>query len=107
MGDKENPAVIASKGLEYAKANDHDVVLVDTAGRLHIDDELMHELENIRQIVKPQEILLTVDAMTGQDAVTVAQTFNERLGIDGIIITKLDSDTRGGAALSWATCLHW
>jgi signal recognition particle subunit SRP54 len=103
MGDKTDPAVIAQKGLEHARGNDCDVVIIDTAGRLHIDDALMDELERIRQGVKPQEILLTVDAMTGQDAVTVAQTFNERLGIDGIIITKLDSDTRGGAALSVKT----
>jgi signal recognition particle subunit SRP54 len=103
MGDKADPALIAQKGLEFARENDHDVVLVDTAGRLHIDDGLMNELERIRQKVRPQEILLTVDAMTGQDAVTVALAFNERLGIDGIIITKLDSDTRGGAALSVKT----
>ena len=100
MGDKVSPVTIAEKSLEYAKENGHDVILIDTAGRLHIDDELMDELSQIRSKVKPQEILLVVDAMTGQDAVNVAQTFNEKLGIDGIIVTKLDSDTRGGAVLS-------
>jgi len=100
MGDKENPAVIAQKGVEFAVQNGHDVVLIDTAGRLHIDDELMGELSQIKSIIMPQEILLVVDAMTGQDAVNVAQTFNEKLGLDGIIVTKLDSDTRGGAVLS-------
>ena len=100
MGDKENPAIIAQKGVEYANQNGHDVVLIDTAGRLHIDDELMGELAQVKSAVMPQEILLVVDAMTGQDAVNVAQTFNEKLGLDGIIVTKLDSDTRGGAVLS-------
>jgi len=100
MGDKEDPATIAAKGVEYATQNGHDVVLIDTAGRLHIDDELMDELTRIKSAVMPQEILLVVDAMTGQDAVNVAQTFNEKLGLDGIIVTKLDSDTRGGAVLS-------
>jgi signal recognition particle subunit SRP54 len=100
MGDEMDPADIALASLDHAKANGYDVVLIDTAGRLHIDEELMEELRRVRQAVKPQEILLTVDAMTGQDAVTVAQSFNENLGIDGIIVTKLDSDTRGGAALS-------
>ena len=100
MGDKVAPALIAEKGIEYANQNGHDLVLIDTAGRLHIDDELMDELIEVRMAVKPQEILLVVDAMTGQDAVNVAQTFNEKLGLDGIIVTKLDSDTRGGAVLS-------
>ncbi|MCL2363290.1 MAG: signal recognition particle protein [Defluviitaleaceae bacterium] len=100
MGDKEDPAVIAEKGVEFAKGNGHDIVLVDTAGRLHIDETLMDELARIKQVVRPQEILLVVDAMTGQDAVNVAQTFDEKLGVDGIIVTKLDSDTRGGAVLS-------
>jgi len=100
MGDKVSPVTIAEKSLEHAAANGHDVVLVDTAGRLHIDDELMDELSQIRQKVTPQEILLVVDAMTGQDAVNVAKTFDEKLGLDGIIVTKLDSDTRGGAVLS-------
>ena len=100
MGDKEDPVNIAAKGVEYANQHGHDVVLIDTAGRLHIDDELMGELARIKAAVMPQEILLVVDAMTGQDAVNVAQTFNEKLGLDGIIVTKLDSDTRGGAVLS-------
>jgi signal recognition particle subunit SRP54 len=100
MGDREDPADIAAKGIEYAHANGHDIVIVDTAGRLHINEELMEELQRVNQRVRPQEILLVVDAMTGQDAVNVSQSFNEQLGLDGIIITKLDSDTRGGAALS-------
>ena len=78
----------------------NDVVILDTAGRLHIDEELMQELKNVKQNVKPHEILLVVDSMTGQDAVNVAQSFNENLGIDGVVLTKLDGDTRGGAALS-------
>ena len=78
----------------------NDVVILDTAGRLHIDEELMQELKNVKQDVKPHEILLVVDSMTGQDAVNVAESFNENLGIDGVILTKLDGDTRGGAALS-------
>ncbi|MCL2049214.1 MAG: signal recognition particle protein [Defluviitaleaceae bacterium] len=100
MGDTTSPVEISEKSLEFASANGHDVVLIDTAGRLHIDDALMDELGQIRQRVRPQEILLVVDAMTGQDAVNVAQTFDEKLGLDGIIVTKLDSDTRGGAVLS-------
>lgn len=100
MGDKLNPVEIAKKALEYAKENRNDVILIDTAGRLHINEELMDELKNIKKEVKPQEILLVVDAMTGQDAVTVAESFDNQLGIDGIILTKLDGDTRGGAALS-------
>ena len=100
MGDKVSPVEIAQKGLEHAAANGNDVVIIDTAGRLHIDDALMDELQQIRAVAKPQEILLVVDAMTGQDAVNVAQTFDEKLGLDGIIVTKLDSDTRGGAVLS-------
>ena len=100
MGDKVNPAVITEKALEHAAQNGNDIVIIDTAGRLHIDETLMDELKQIRQIAKPQEILLVVDAMTGQDAVNVAKTFDETLGLDGIIVTKLDSDTRGGAVLS-------
>ncbi|MCL1845161.1 MAG: signal recognition particle protein [Defluviitaleaceae bacterium] len=100
MGDKESPVVIAEKSLAHAAENNHDLVLIDTAGRLHIDDALMDELGEIRAKVRPQEILLVVDAMTGQDAVNVAKTFDEKLGLDGIIVTKLDSDTRGGAVLS-------
>ncbi|MDQ2087016.1 signal recognition particle protein [Herbivorax sp. ANBcel31] len=100
MGDKKNPVDIAKAAIDHANANQHDLVIIDTAGRLHINEELMDELHNIKQAVKPQEILLVVDSMTGQDAVNVAETFNERLGVDGIILTKLDGDTRGGAALS-------
>jgi signal recognition particle subunit SRP54 len=100
MGTETNPVDIAAAGIEFAKKNNHDVVIVDTAGRLHIDEELMEELKLIKQAVRPQEILLVIDAMTGQDAVNVAEHFSEKLGIDGIVITKLDGDTRGGAALS-------
>ncbi|MCL2592710.1 MAG: signal recognition particle protein [Defluviitaleaceae bacterium] len=100
MGTDVNPAIIATKALEEAKIKGNDVVIVDTAGRLHIDTELMGELADIKTAIRPQEILLVVDAMTGQDAITVADSFNQQLGIDGIIITKLDGDTRGGAALS-------
>ncbi|QXM05896.1 signal recognition particle protein [Crassaminicella indica] len=100
MGDKVSPVNIAKAGVEHAKQHGNDVVIIDTAGRLHIDENLMDELEDIKKEVKPQEILLVVDAMTGQDAVNVAESFNEKLGIDGVILTKLDGDTRGGAALS-------
>ena len=99
MGNNTNPVEISEKSIAFASENNHDVVLIDTAGRLHIDDALMDELSQIKSKVKPQEILLVVDAMTGQDAVNVAQTFEEKLGLDGVIITKLDSDTRGGAVL--------
>lgn len=95
-----NPVEISKKAVEFAKNNGHDIVIIDTAGRLHIDEELMEELVDIKSEVKPQEILLVIDAMTGQDAVNVAETFNDRLGVDGVIITKMDGDTRGGAALS-------
>ncbi len=91
---------IAKEGIEFAKSNRCDVVIVDTAGRLHINQELMDELVSIKNAIKPTEVLLVLDAMTGQDAVNVATAFNEQLGIDGIIMTKLDGDTRGGAALS-------
>ncbi|RKD27809.1 signal recognition particle subunit FFH/SRP54 (srp54) [Caminicella sporogenes DSM 14501] len=100
MGDKVNPVNIAKAGIEHAKKYGNDVVIIDTAGRLHIDEKLMDELKNIKSEVNPHEILLVVDAMTGQDAVNVAETFNSQLGIDGVILTKLDGDTRGGAALS-------
>ena len=100
MGDKVSPVEISKKAVEYARANKNDVVLIDTAGRLHINEELMDELKNIKSEVHPQEILLVVDAMTGQDAVTVAESFDGQLGVDGIILTKLDGDARGGAALS-------
>ncbi|NLG89541.1 MAG: signal recognition particle protein [Clostridiaceae bacterium] len=100
MGTGANPVDVAKKAVENAKRLDKDVVIIDTAGRLHIDEELMQELVTLKNSVKPQEILLVVDSMTGQDAVNVASKFNETLGIDGIILTKLDGDTRGGAALS-------
>ncbi len=98
--DSKDAVSIATNGLEHARKNGNDVVIVDTAGRLHIDEELMGELVEVKKAVRPQEVLLVVDAMTGQDAVNVAEHFSEKLGIDGIIITKLDGDTRGGAALS-------
>ncbi|WP_432400622.1 signal recognition particle protein [Wukongibacter sp. M2B1] len=100
MGDKISPVNIAKAGIEHAKKYGNDVVIVDTAGRLHIDEKLMDELKDIKAEVGPHEIMLVVDAMTGQDAVNVADSFNAELGIDGIILTKLDGDTRGGAALS-------
>ena len=92
--------LIAKQSISQAYAKLNDVIILDTAGRLHIDEALMEELKNIKANVKPHEILLVVDSMTGQDAVNVAQTFNENLGIDGVVLTKLDGDTRGGAALS-------
>ncbi|MBP3922636.1 MAG: signal recognition particle protein [Ruminiclostridium sp.] len=95
-----NPVTIAKEGIKYAKDNGFDVVILDTAGRLHIDEALMDELKNVKAEVNPNEILLVVDSMTGQDAVNVAKTFNEALEITGVILTKLDGDTRGGAALS-------
>ena len=96
----QDPVITAKEAIENARYYGRDVLIVDTAGRLHIDDALMDELSRMKAAVKPQEILLVIDSMTGQDAVTVAKTFNEQLGIDGVILTKLDSDTRGGAALS-------
>jgi signal recognition particle subunit SRP54 len=95
-----DPVEIASGAIDQARTDGRDVVIIDTAGRLHIDDELMAELERIKAAVGPHEILLVVDAMTGQDAVNVAETFSGRIGIDGVIMTKLDGDARGGAALS-------
>ncbi|MGN0595875.1 MAG: signal recognition particle protein [Ruminiclostridium sp.] len=97
---QENPVKIARESVKYAKDNGYDVVILDTAGRLHIDEQLMDELKNIREETQPNEILLVVDSMTGQDAVNVAKSFNEALEISGVILTKLDGDTRGGAALS-------
>ena len=95
-----NPVKIAAEGVQYAKDNNLDYVIIDTAGRLHIDEQLMDELKQIRETVKPDEILLVVDSMTGQDAVNVAQSFNEQLELTGVVLTKLDGDTRGGAAIS-------
>ena len=100
MGTNTDPVEIAKKAVAHAKSMQFDMVIIDTAGRLHVDEELMDELKRIKDTVKPHEILLVVDSMTGQDAVNVAGSFNEKLGIDGIILTKLDGDTRGGAALS-------
>ena len=100
MGTEVSPVEIVRQGMEQARENKNDYVLIDTAGRLHIDEALMDELKQIKEIAQPNEILLVVDAMTGQDAVNVAQSFNEQLGITGVVITKLDGDTRGGAALS-------
>ena len=100
LGDNQSPVKIATEALKYANQKGYDMVFIDTAGRLHIDEELMQELLNIKSSVAPTEILLTIDAMIGQDAVNVASTFNELLDITGVILTKLDGDTRGGAALS-------
>lgn len=100
LGDQVSPVEIAKKAVEKAKEEHHDYVLIDTAGRLHVDSELMNELTQIKNEVKPDEILLVVDAMTGQDAVNVAENFNEQLDLTGVVLTKLDGDTRGGAAIS-------
>ena len=100
MGDKKNPVDIAKASIEYAKEHDLNVVILDTAGRLHVDESMMEELQNIKDQVAVTQTMLVVDAMTGQDAVNVAKTFEEKVGIDGVILTKLDGDTRGGAALS-------
>lgn len=100
MGDKQKPVDIAKAAMEHAKSNNFNVVIIDTAGRLHIDEDMMAELVAIRENVPIDCALLTVDAMTGQDAVNVAETFNNKVGIDGVVLTKLDGDTRGGAALS-------
>lgn len=100
LGDRVSPLDIARAGVERARDAGRDMVIIDTAGRLHIDDELMGELEGLKEALSPQEILLVVDAMTGQDAVNVAEAFAGRLAITGVILTKLDGDTRGGAALS-------
>lgn len=96
----QNPVKTSKEAIDYATKQGFDTVIIDTAGRLHINEELMEELENIKKTVQPTEILLVVDAMTGQDAVNVAKSFNDRLDITGVVITKLDGDTRGGAALS-------
>ncbi|MDF2949691.1 MAG: ffh [Sedimentibacter sp.] len=100
MGDKTNPVTIAKEAIKHAMKHGHDIVIIDTAGRLHIDESLMDELVQIKQAVKPNEILLVLDAMTGQDAVKVAETFNQYLDVSGVILTKVDGDARGGAALS-------
>ena len=100
MGDKISPVEIAKNAIEYAQKNGHNVVILDTAGRLHIDEDMMAELQNIKNGVDVHQTLLVVDAMTGQDAVNVAQDFKEKVGLDGVILSKMDGDTRGGAALS-------
>ena len=100
MGDKNRPADIAKAALQHAAKNGHNIVILDTAGRLHIDEDMMAELQQIKEAVEVHQTILVVDAMTGQDAVNVAGTFNDKIGIDGVIVTKLDGDTRGGAALS-------
>lgn len=100
QGTDEDPVAIARRGVEHAKANGNDVVIIDTAGRLHVDEALMDEIKGIKEATAPTEILLVLDAMTGQDAVKVAQAFNDALSITGVVLTKLDGDARGGAALS-------
>ena len=100
MGDKVDPVVIAKTAVEHGKKHGNDVIIIDTAGRLHIDEQLMTEIKNIRDVVNPSEVLLVLDAMTGQDAVNVAESFNNLLELSGVILTKLDGDARGGAALS-------
>ena len=100
MGENHKPANIAKAALEHAAKNGHNLVILDTAGRLHIDEDMMAELQEIKETVDVHQTILVVDAMTGQDAVNVANSFNEKIGIDGVIVTKLDGDTRGGAALS-------
>ena len=100
LGDQVSPVEIARRGLEHAKENNLDYVIIDTAGRLHIDEALMEELKQVHATAQPDEVLLVVDAMTGQDAVNVAESFNQQLELTGVVLTKLDGDTRGGAALS-------
>ena len=100
MGENQKPANIAKAALEHAEKNGNNIIILDTAGRLHIDEEMMEELQEIKSTIEVHQSILVVDAMTGQDAVNVAENFNEKIGIDGVIVTKLDGDTRGGAALS-------
>lgn len=102
----KKPVEIAENAIKYAKQNHHDLVIIDTAGRLAVDEEMMQEIAAIKKAVKPQEILFVVDSMTGQDAVNTAKEFNERLDFDGVVLTKLDGDTRGGAALSIRTVVN-
>lgn len=100
MGDKNSPVDIAKAAVEHARKNEYNIVIIDTAGRLHVDEDMMAELFQIKESIAVHQTILVVDSMTGQDAVNVAKTFDERIGIDGVILTKLDGDTRGGAALS-------
>lgn len=102
----QNPVEIAKNAISYAKAHYNDLVIIDTAGRLAVDEQMMNEIEAIKKAVNPQEILFVVDSMTGQDAVNTAKTFNDRLDFDGVVLTKLDGDTRGGAALSIRTVVN-
>lgn len=105
MGDKISPVDIAKAAVEHARSHNLNVVILDTAGRLHVDEEMMEELIRIKDSIQVDQTILVVDAMTGQDAVNVSEMFNQKVGIDGVILTKLDGDTRGGAALSIkATC---
>lgn len=104
--DSKNPVDIARRGIAEAKAQDNDVVIIDTAGRLAVDEQMMQEIQEIKQAVQPSETLFVVDSMTGQDAVNTAKTFNDRLNFDGVVLTKLDGDTRGGAALSIRTVVN-
>ena len=108
FSDKENkdPVALAKAGVAHARANGHNVVIIDTAGRLAVDEQMMTEIANIRDAVQPQEVLFVVDAMTGQDAVNTARAFNEVLDFDGVVLTKLDGDTRGGAAISIKSVVH-
>lgn len=98
--ENKNPVQIAQNAINHAKQSGFNVVIIDTAGRLAVDEEMMNEIANVHQAVKPQETLFVVDSMTGQDAVNTAKAFNDRLNFDGVVLTKLDGDTRGGAALS-------
>ena len=100
MGDKQSPVNIAKAAIEHAKSHGFNVVILDTAGRLHVDEGMMQELIEIKENVRVDQTILVVDAMTGQDAVNVSENFNQKVGIDGVILTKMDGDTRGGAALS-------
>ena len=102
----KDPVDIAKKALDFARSNHNDLIIIDTAGRLAVDEQMMQEIENIKKAIKPTETLFVVDAMTGQDAVNTARTFNERLDFDGVVLTKLDGDTRGGAALSIRTVVN-
>jgi signal recognition particle subunit SRP54 len=106
LGDQVSPVEIAKQAIQKAKEEHHDYVLIDTAGRLHVDENLMDELKQMKELANPHEIFLVVDAMTGQDAVNVASSFNEQLGLTGVVLTKLDGDTRGGAALSIRSVTH-
>ena len=101
--ESKNPVEIAQNAIKHAKAHNYDMVIVDTAGRLAVDEQMMDEIEAIKKAINPQETLFVVDAMTGQDAVNTAKEFNQRLDFDGVVLTKLDGDTRGGAALSIRT----